>query len=175
MMKNNKRNSIREDLLFFAIPAVLIFFAGLVVSFFAPDSLVVKILELVSQPQSIKLFSFQNFLGLFLIITGFIVLKTAQITLGKSYSLTVVIRKDHQLITHGIYHFTRNPMYLGLIIFSIGIPVFASSLLGLLIMSGLIPVILYRIRLEERLLIEEFGDSYRHYLMTTRNLLPFIY
>lgn len=121
------------------------------------------------------MFSFQNFLGLFLLITGFIILITAQITLGKFYSSTLVIRNDHQLITYGIYRFTRNPIYLGGIIVSFGIPVFASSLPGHLIMSALNPVILYRIRLEERLLIEEFGDSYRHYMMATRKLLPFIY
>jgi len=50
---------------------------------YASDSLVVKILDLVSQPQSIAMFPFHNLLGLFLLITGFIFLITAQITLGK--------------------------------------------------------------------------------------------
>jgi len=168
-MNKLKRNAVEEDLLFFALPAVLIFFAGLVVSmFYASDSLVVKILDLVSQPQSLAKFSLQNFLGLFLLISGFIVLFTAQITPGDFYSSTLIIRSDHQLITHGIFRFTRNPMYMGVISVSFGIPVFSSSLPGLLIMSALIPVILYRIRLEERLPINEFGDSYRHYTMTTR-------
>lgn len=175
-MKNIKRNSIREDLIFFAFPAILIFSAGLVVSTFpTSESWVVKILHMVNDPRSIARLSITNFLGLFLAIAGFIILITAQITLGKSYSSTVVIRYDHQLITHGIYRFTRNPMYLGLLSFSFGIPLFSSSLLGLLIMSALIPVVFYRIRLEERLLIEEFGDSYRQYMLTTRKLLPFIH
>jgi len=175
-MNKFKRNAINEDLLFFALPAVLIFFAGIAVSMFpAYGSFVVKILDLTSQPQSIVMFSFLDFLGLFLIITGLIIMITAQITLGKFYSSTVVIRKDHQLITIGIYRFTRNPIYLGGICASFGIPLFGSSLPGLLIMSALIPVILYNIRPEERLLTEEFGDSYRQYSLTTRKLLPFIY
>jgi protein-S-isoprenylcysteine O-methyltransferase Ste14 len=58
---------------------------------------------------------------------------------------------------------------------SIGMPVFAGSLHGLLTMSALIPVLLYRIRIEERLLTEEFGDAYRSYRDATSKLIPFIY
>jgi len=160
-MKNIKRDAIKEDLLFSALPAVITLFVGLVVSMlYAADSIVIKILALVDQPRSIANFSLQNFTGLFLVISGFIILITAQTTLGKFYSSSVVIRNNHQLITHGIYRYTRNPIYLGVIFVFFGIPIFVSSLLGLLIMSALIPIFLYRIRLEERLLLEEFGDTY---------------
>ncbi len=57
----------------------------------------------------------------------------------------------------------------------IGVPVFVSSLYGLLTMSALIPIFLNRIRMEERLLTEEFGDDYRTYKETTSKLIPFIY
>ncbi len=155
---------------------VIILFAGLVVSkLYDPDNLAIKIVGLINEPKSIANFSLQNIAGSFLLITGFIILFTAQITLGKFYSSTVVIKSDHQLITHGIYRYTRNPMYLGVIFIFFGIPVFASSLLGLLILSALIPILLFRIRLEERLLTEEFGVSYLQYMMTTRKLLPLIY
>jgi protein-S-isoprenylcysteine O-methyltransferase Ste14 len=87
----------------------------------------------------------------------------------------LVIREDHQLITHGIYRFTRHPVYLGVIIALIGVPVFTSSLYGLLTMSVLIPIFLNRIRMEERLLSEEFGDAHRRYKETTSKLIPFIY
>lgn len=62
------------------------------------------------------------------------------------------LRVDHQLITHGIYRFTRNPMYLGLIMVVTGLPVYAASMYGFLISLVLIPIILNRIRLEEELL-----------------------
>jgi protein-S-isoprenylcysteine O-methyltransferase Ste14 len=42
-------------------------------------------------------------------------------------------------------------------------------------MSALIPIILNRIRMEERLLTEEFGDAYRAYVEATSKLIPFIY
>jgi len=42
-------------------------------------------------------------------------------------------------------------------------------------MSPLIPIFLNRIRMEERLLTEEFGDAYRAYKKATSKLIPFIY
>ena len=98
-----------------------------------------------------------------------------QATLWRNYSGTVIIRIDHQLITHGIYRFTRNPMYLGLIMVVTGLPVYAASMYGFLVSLLLIPIILNRIRLEEELLTEEFGDAYRTYKETTNKLIPFIY
>ena len=87
----------------------------------------------------------------------------------------MVIREDHQLVTHGIYRFTRNPIYLGLIIVITGLPVFAASMYGFLISLLLIPIILNRIRLEEELLTEEFQDAYLQYKESTKKLIPFIY
>lgn len=120
--------------------------------------------------------SIENHGGLALIIGGLAVMLVAQITLWRSYSSTLVIREDHQLITHGIYRFVRHPIYLGgLTAVIFGIPVFTSSLYGFLVLIVLIPVILNRIGMEERLLIEEFGDEYRSFQKTARKLIPFIY
>jgi protein-S-isoprenylcysteine O-methyltransferase Ste14 len=170
------RNAIREDVLYFAIPALLVFTAGLAVSAWdGYDGLVGKIGELGRQPGSLDLLSVQNILGLALYVVGLTTAIVAQITLFRNYSGALIIREDHQLITHGIYRFTRHPVYLGVITAIIGIPVFISSLYGLLIILALIPIFLNRIRMEERLLTEEFGDAYRTYKETTSKLVPFIY
>lgn len=170
------RSAIREDLLYFALPAILIFFTGLIVS--AEDGWVdlpITLWNLIRQPRSITLLSAQNILGIALFVGGFTILLIAQITIGRNYSSTLVIREGHQLITNGIYRFIRHPIYLGVILVGIGLPVYALSVLGLLIMSAMIPVFLVRIRIEERLLIDEFGDAYRAYQQTKHKLIPFIY
>jgi protein-S-isoprenylcysteine O-methyltransferase Ste14 len=159
------RNAIREDMLYFALPALLFFTAGLVVSAW----------DLVRHQGSLYILSVQSIVGLALIVIGLTIALVAAGTLRRFYSPSLVIREDHQLITHGIYRFTRHPIYLGVFIVCIGIPVFTSSLYGLLTMSALIPIFLNRIRMEERMLIEEFGDAYRTYKETTRKLIPFIY
>ncbi len=99
----------------------------------------------------------------------------AQITLWRFYFSTLVIREDHQLITHGIYRFVRHPIYLGAITGLIGVPVYVSSVYGLLTMALLIPIFLNRIRMEEKLLTTEFGDAHRTYMEATSKLIPFIY
>ena len=131
--------------------------------------------DLVRQPRGLYLLSVPNIVGLALFVVGLTVALTAVGTLRRFYSSTLVTRQDHQLITHGVYRFTRHPIYLGVIIICIGVPVYASSLYGLLTMSALVPIFLNRIRIEERLLTEEFGDAYRMYTEATSKLIPFIY
>ena len=130
---------------------------------------------LVKQPQNLFKFPVQSIIGMALFIIGLIIMLVGQLTLFRNYSGTVVIREDHQLITHGIYRFTRNPMYLGLIMGIVGLPVYGASLYGFLTSLVLIPIILNRIRLEEELLTEEFQDAYQKYKKTTKKLIPFIY
>jgi protein-S-isoprenylcysteine O-methyltransferase Ste14 len=159
------RNAIREDLLYFFLPWLLVLVAGMGVI----------VWDMARQQESLFVFSVQNFVGAALFVIGFTILLVAQITLRHSYSSTLVIREDHQLITHGVYRFIRHPIYLGNILVFIGIALYASSLYGLLVMSALIPVFLNRIRMEERLLTEEFGDEYRTYKEATSKLIPFVY
>ncbi len=137
--------------------------------------MVVSAWDLVRQQGSLYILSVQSIVGLALIVIGLTINLVAAGTLRRFYSSTLVIKEDHQLITHGVYQFTRHPIYLGTIMVSIGVPVYVSTLYGLLIMSALIPLFLHRIRIEERMLTEEFGDAYRTYREATSKLIPFIY
>ncbi len=172
------RNAIKKDILYFALPGITVFFIELL--FCARDANGLSgfwgtIWGLVKQPQNLSMFPVQSSIGLALFIIGLIIMIVGQLTLFRNYSGTVVIREDHQLVTHGIYRFTRNPIYLGLIIVITGLPVFAASMYGFLISLLLIPIILNRIRLEEELLTEEFQEAYQKYKETTKKLIPFIY
>ncbi len=174
------RNAIKDDILQFAIPGMMVFIIELI--FCTRDGAVNNlsgfwgtVWGLILQPQKITILSAQSILGLALIIVGLIIMIIGQVTLRQNYSGTVAIRKDHQLITHGIYRFTRNPMYFGAIMLIIGLPVYSASLYGFFASLALIPVILNRIRLEEKLLSEEFQDAYQKYKETAKKLIPFIY
>ncbi len=159
------RNTIRKDVLFFALPAFFVYSAGMAVSGW----------DLVRRRGELPMLSVQTIVGLALVVIGLIIAIVAAVTLRRFYSSTLVIRKDHQLITRGVYRFTRHPIYLGVLMVSMGMPVYVSSLYGLLIMLALIPLVLNRIRMEERMLSDEFGDAYRAYQGATRKLIPFIY
>ena len=170
------RNAIKKDFLFFGIPAFTIFLLGLIVSGRdGYDGLVGTIWELVKNPQNLRLLSIWNVAGLILFVVGMTIAFVAVFTLKRFYSSSLVIVEDHQLITHGIYRFMRHPIYFGVIIAIMGAPVYAPSLYGFMILSLLIPIFLYRIRMEEEILTDEFGDAYQEYKETTSKLIPFIY
>ncbi len=159
------RNAIKKDLLYFALPWIVALCAGMIFS--ASD--------LVRQQGSQYVFSRLSIVGIALFVIGFTIILVAHITLWRLYSSALVIKKDHRLLTHGIYRSTRHPIYLGTIIATIGLSVYASSLYGFIAMLAQFPIFLIRIRIEERLLTEEFGDEHRAYKMAVSKLIPFIY
>jgi protein-S-isoprenylcysteine O-methyltransferase Ste14 len=172
------RNSIRKDLLFFFLPFLTFFFLGLILCQSHGEGLTGiwgTIWGLIKQPQNLIVLPRHRIIGLALFISGLSIMIISQVTLWENYSGFVVIKKDHKLITYGIYRYTRNPIYLGVFIVFTGLPVYAASLFGFLVMLILIPIFLNRIRLEEQLLDEEFKDAYRKYKETTKKLIPFIY
>lgn len=172
------RSAIRKDILYFFLPWITVFYIELYFCKKYGNGLSGfwgTIWGLVKQPQNLFMFPVQSIIGMALIIIGLIIMIVSQATLFRNYSSFVIIREDHQLITHGLYRFTRNPIYLGAIMVFTGLPVYAASLYGFLTMLVLIPIILNRIRLEEELLTEEFQDAYQKYKKSTKKLIPFIY
>ncbi len=152
-------------MLFFALPALLVCTAGTAV----------MVWDLARHQEVPFMLSVPNIVGLALVFIGGTFSLVAAVTLRRFYSSTLIMREDHQLITHGVYRFTRHPIYLGTIMVMMGLPVVVSSLYGLLTMSALIPLFLNRITMEEEMLTEEFGDRYQQYQEATSKLIPFIY
>ena len=50
-----------------------------------------------------------------------------------------------------------------------------ASVYGFIVSFGFVPCVLYKIRLEEELLIREFGDEYIEYRKHTKKLIPYVY
>ena len=172
------RHAIGKDLIFFFLPWLTVWYIELSFCGTHGDGLSgiwETLWELVKRPRNLFMLPWQHSIGLTLFVGGLTTMIIGQATLWRNYSGFVVIRKDHQLITHGIYRFTRNPIYLGFLIVSTGLSVYAASLYGFLIALVQIPIVLNRIRLEAQLLAEEFQDAYQKYKENTKKLIPFIY
>jgi protein-S-isoprenylcysteine O-methyltransferase Ste14 len=116
-----------------------------------------------------------NIIGAILFSIGLLIRLIAAYTLGMNYSSFLVIRKNHKLIKRGLYKYVRHPVYTGVFIGAFAIPVYTSSIPGFLMFLLSIPLFMYRMEIEERMLIEEFGDEYRDYMENTWRLVPFIY
>ena len=116
-----------------------------------------------------------NVVGALIFIIGLVITVNAQMTLKRNYSGTLRIREGHQLITHGIYKYVRHPVYTGTLLRTFAIPIYTTSLLGFLFALVGIPLFIYRIGVEEHMLIEEFSDEYLEYTKATRKLFPYVY
>ncbi|MCZ6835853.1 MAG: isoprenylcysteine carboxylmethyltransferase family protein, partial [Planctomycetota bacterium] len=91
---------------------------------------------------------------------------------GRNVTPTSKPRDDATLVTSGPYRFIRHPMYsFGLILF-LSISLLSSS--WFLALSGFVgfTLLALRTRVEERRLVEKFGEDYRHYQRTTGQFLP---
>jgi len=85
------------------------------------------------------------------------------------------IVEGHRLVKDGLYRHIRHPMYLGEIIRDFGFVMIFSSLYGMLLVSAATVFLLFRIEIEEKMLIEAFGEEYREYQRNTKKLIPYIY
>jgi protein-S-isoprenylcysteine O-methyltransferase Ste14 len=93
--------------------------------------------------------------------------------LGRNWSATLEVRKDHRLITHGVYRRIRHPMYAAIFLFAIAQGLLLANWLAG--WSALVPfAVLYVLRTprEERMMCEFFGSDYRSYMQRTGRLLP---
>jgi protein-S-isoprenylcysteine O-methyltransferase Ste14 len=76
------------------------------------------------------------------------------------------------IVTRGIYRFTRNPMYLGLLLVLIAWAVYLANVAAALFLPLFVLYITrYQIQPEERCLIEKFGAPYEDYLRSVRRWL----
>ena len=116
-----------------------------------------------------------RWLGVVLFAAGGALRLWPVVVLGNRFSGLVAIQPGHTLVTSGVYGVIRHPSYLGLLVNSLGWALAFRSGVGLLITALIIPVILTRIRAEERLLNSQFGAEYAAYRARTSRLIPGIY
>jgi len=69
-----------------------------------------------------------------------------------------------QLVTDGIFQYVRHPHYTSLLIVGFGLAFFFFSLFALLIAVIAIPIMIWSIVDEEKLLIKQYGNEYKKYM-----------
>jgi len=116
------------------------------------------------------------YLGLLIILAGMVFRFMAILTLGKMFTVDVTIRDNHRIKKDGLYGIIRHPSYSGSILSFIGFGISLNNWISLIIITILIiSAMLYRIKIEEKLLIDHFGSDYLEYAKKTYRLIPWIY
>jgi len=81
---------------------------------------------------------------------------------------------SERLLTDGPYALSRNPMYLGHLIFLLGLALGWRSRLGWLILLLCLPWFHQRVLRDEERLSAKFGESYTAYQRRVRRWVPFV-
>ena len=108
-------------------------------------------------------------LGIFLILTSFLLIYLSAKSFKSHQEDPNPITKSNKLITVGIFKYIRNPMYISLILFQLGV----GSLLSFLHISffslfTLFILHFFIIKKEESYLRDKFGKQYVMYMQTSR-------
>jgi len=78
------------------------------------------------------------------------------------------------LVKEGPFRWVRHPAYTSMILEIVSIALILESWwMGLAALAALLPALALRIRIEEKALIEKFGESYLEFKRTTPALIPY--
>ena len=154
-----------------ALETALLMFAGL--AFFVPLVWVVApVLAFADYPlRPVPLFVGSAWLAL-----GLWLFARSHADLGTNWSISLEVRESHQLVTHGIYRHVRHPMYLALLVYSVGQALVVPNwVAGPSYGVAMVVLCAFRLGAEERMMLEEFGVDYEAYMKRTKRLVPGIW
>lgn len=93
--------------------------------------------------------------------------------LGKSWSPTLQVQHEQRLVTEGIYHTLRHPIYASMWLYALAqVLMLGNWVAGPAGLVAVLLVQLVRIPREEQMMIEHFGEEYRRYMETTGGVFP---
>lgn len=114
-----------------------------------------------------------GWLGAVLFIDAMWILYKSHADLGRHWIAIVGMRENHKLVTTGIYKYIRHPMYAAHIIWAIAqVMMLHNWIAGYSFIVVIIPFYIYRVKKEEEMLSETFGEEYEIYRNKTGALFP---
>jgi protein-S-isoprenylcysteine O-methyltransferase Ste14 len=93
-------------------------------------------------------------------------------TLGHNLTDTVATRANSYLVTGGPYRVVRHPFYVAIFLIGTGLTLATALWPAGILMAAVLTLLAIRTPIEERKLIERFGDGYRDYAARTARYVP---
>ena len=95
--------------------------------------------------------------------------------LGRFFTFDVAVHGGQTVVEEGPYRYIRHPSYAGALITVIGFGLTLGNWVGLVALVTCVAIgYMYRIRVEEKALMQALGEPYREYMGRTRRLVPFV-
>ncbi len=110
--------------------------------------------------------------GVLILVCGTSLVISARIWFTRTGQSPIPWRPTPELILRGPYRFTRNPMYVGVTLFVVGLGLTVNNIwISLFAAPALLVVHFIAVLPEERYLAEKFGESYRSFHAQVRRYL----
>lgn len=117
-----------------------------------------------------------EYTGMALFMLGTVLFLWARRTLEANYSGHVLVKAGQQLVQSGPYRVIRHPAYAGYPLIGLGLALEYSSLAGIVsTVFVLLPCMIYRMYVENRLLAEHFGRQFERYRNDVKRLIAGIW
>ena len=96
--------------------------------------------------------------------------------LGDFFTMQIGIRSGHEIVEKGPYRLIRHPSYSGylLVLAGMGIAYESWAAFWIPLVGGMLFFVI-RVRAEEKMLVEHFGDNYRQYMKRTKRFIPYVF
>lgn len=114
-----------------------------------------------------------GWIGSGLFVVAILLLWRSHADLGRNWTVTIGLRDEHTLITEGIFKYIRHPMYAAHILWAIAqILILHNWLAAYPFLITVTIQYFLRIRTEEEMMIENFGEEYKKYMTVTGRIIP---
>ena len=114
-----------------------------------------------------------GFIGVMIFAVAMWLLWRSHADLGINWRVTTDLRDKHTHVTSGIFRHIRHPMYSAHWLWGIAQALLIHNwIAGLASLVIIIPLYILRVRREENMMLEQFGEEYRTYMSQTGRILP---
>ncbi len=97
----------------------------------------------------------------------------SHVDLGRNWSPMMEIREEHSLVTKGVYKYIRHPMYSAHFLWAIAqVLLLHNWIAGSAFLITSVPLYLFRIPVEERMMLDRFGEEYKLYINRSGRMFP---
>jgi len=117
--------------------------------------------------------SWAGWVGTVLFACALVLLWRSHVDLGLNWSPKMVVRQEHTLVTSGVYKYMRHPMYSAHLLWAIAqVLLLHNWIAGPVFLVTSVPLYLFRMPIEERMMLDRFPEEYKLYMSRTGRMFP---
>jgi protein-S-isoprenylcysteine O-methyltransferase Ste14 len=115
-------------------------------------------------------------IGVVFLIAGQWLFFRSHSDLGENWAVSLEIHEGHTLITQGVYEHIRHPMYAANFLQALAQAFLLDNwIAGPSCFAAFLMLFTLRVRAEEQMMLQKFGEEYTRYKRATKSLIPYVW